>query len=404
VKQRFEGTFAAGMLVLLLALALTAQFLTPSDEPESGSAVSSLPAGRRALLLLLRDLGFEADAWNEAPGGLPRGGGLVWLARVPEPLPTVDLDSGKEEGASEEKEEESQGEDPAVVEDPAPPSPAARDLRAPAHYRRFLDEGGTMILHFDDDARKFLVEELGLSECEDVHVSRVAPAGVRHVRDSRGEELEVEVEEGGVLVPPTAGSIAQDLWWGGTESSEGEEALATMIPVGSGQVVLLGDDSFLANEKIGERDHALLAVRLVEEFARGGRVLFDEYALGLWRPRTAVGLIASPMLLLATLHIVALLLLGFWRSAWVREFPRDPPALESISPLLRARALASLLVRAGRLDVLARHLREGTRRRISRRSPGASEAMRVLEGSTCASAEELERWNERLKEIECRTS
>jgi hypothetical protein len=139
-----------------------------------------------------------------------------------------------------------------------------------------------------------------------------------------------------------------------------------MVPVGSGQLVLLGDDSFLANEKLRERDHALFAVRLAEEFARGGRILFDEYALGLWQPRTAITLLGSEHLLLATLQIVALLLLALWRSAWAREFPRDPRPLESASPLLRARALASLLARAGRTDVLERFARDESLRSRSR--------------------------------------
>lgn len=411
MSPRFEKALAGAVLALLVLLAVTAQFLTPGDEPKAGSAASSEPEGRRALLLLLRELGFRSEIWSEAPGALPRGGGLVWMARAPSKPFTLELPAVPElpepsgEGDASETEQTTEpAPDPDTETSAAAASPAALGLRATSHYRRFLEEGGTMVLHFDDRARKFLVEELGLAACEDVHASRVAVAGVRHVRDHRGEELEIQVEEGGVLLPPPAGSVGEALWWGGAASAEGEDVLATMVPVGSGQLVLLGDDSFLSNEKLRDHDHALFAVRLAEEFARGGRILFDEYALGLWRPRTALTLLASPSLLLATLQIAALLLLALWSAAWVREFPRDPRALESASPLNRARALASLLARAGRFDVLGRLLQEGSLRRIALGSRRAPEAVATLQASSCGSAADLERWNERLREIECETS
>ncbi|MFN0007346.1 MAG: DUF4350 domain-containing protein [Planctomycetota bacterium] len=406
MNPRLEKVAAGVVLALLVLLALAAQFLTPAEDSEDGSAASSEPGGRRALLLLLRELGFRAETWNEAPGALPRGGGIVWLARTPSTSSVVDLEPP--ESKLEPEPEPEPGPEPAPEPEPEPAtaetSPADFGLRALTHYRRFLEEGGTIILDYDDKARKFLVDELGLAACEDVHASAAAIAGIRHLRDQRGEELEVTLEEGGVLVPPSPDSSGEALWWGGTLSTEGEEVLATMVPVGSGQLVLLGDDSFLSNEKLGEHDHALFAVRLAEEFSRGGRILFDEYALGLWRPRTAMTLLASPELLLATLQVAALLLLALWSSAWVREFPRDPRTLEAASPLLRARALASLLVRAGRFDVLGRFLREGMLRRVARGSRRVQEAVSKLPASPCASATELERWNAQAKEIECETS
>jgi len=371
MSRRLERAAAAVVLALLVVLALTAQFLTPGDHAEAGSAASTESDGRRALLLLLRDLGFRAETWNEAPGALPRGGGLLWMAGTPKHPSSLGDEDEDAEGDPEKDEREPP--QPSVAK---APSPAAQGFRAPSHYRRFLEEGGTLILKLDDESRLFLVDELGLVACEDVHPNTDAEAGVRRVRDRRGEEIEVAVEQGSMLLPPPDGSTAEALWWGGTPGGQDEDVLAVMVPVGSGQLVLLGDDSFLANEKLREHDHALLAVRLAEEFARGGRILFDEYALGLWRPRTAMTLLGSKSLLLATLQIAALLLLALWSSAWAREFPRDPRALESASPLLRARALASLLTRAGRIDVLERYHREGTLRSKSRGSRRGSKEMR----------------------------
>ncbi|HZO10200.1 MAG TPA: hypothetical protein VFC77_12525 [Myxococcota bacterium] len=404
MSRRLEKILAGAVLLLLVVLAVAAQILTPGEEPLAGSAASAAPEGRRALLLLLRDLGYPSEIWSEAPAMLPRGGGLLWMAQVPaKPLA---LDDEEPEPDAEEPEPDVEETPPEPDPEPAAeraPSPASLGLRASSHYRRFLEEGGTIVLRFDDEARKFLIEELGLAACEDVHASRVAAAGLRRVRDHRGENLEIEVEEGGVLLPPPAGSSGEALWWGGAESAEGEDVLATMVPVGSGQLVLLGDDACLSNERLREHDHALLAVRLTEHFARDGRILFDEYALGLWRPRTAITLLASPSLWLATAQVVALLFLALWSAAWVREFPRDPRALESASPLLRARALAALLARAGRFDVLGRFLQGGMLRSSARGSRKPAEPT-AAPAPTCRSAEQLEVWNERWRKTECKTS
>jgi hypothetical protein len=391
VRTRVERILAIGLLAFLLGLALAAQFLQPSSDTVDGSAASAEPEGRRALLLLLRDLGIRAEAWSGSPGALPREGALLWLARSP-------LQRSEEPEPAEKKgnpADESREAKPARA-----PSPAALGLRSSAHYRRFVEEGGTLVLRQSDEARKFLVDEMGLSACADVHASRVAKAGLRHLGNSRGEVLDIEVREGGVLLAPDTGSTAYALWWGGTESAAGEDVLAMVVPEGSGQVVLLGDDAFLANGRIGERDHALFAVRLVEEFARSGRVLLDEYALGLWHPRTAMSLLASPSLFLASLHLPVLLLLFLWRSAWVREFPRDPPALEAVSPLVRARSLAALLSRAGRFDLLARPLREETLRRLERRSRTSAARVRAVPEATCRSTADLERLHESLRAVE----
>ncbi len=56
---------------------------------------------------------------------------------------------------------------------------------------------------------------------------------------------------------------------------------------GSGRVIVLADSSFLCNRRLGRADNAILAANLVAHSlsaARGGRVAFDEYHLGLgWR-------------------------------------------------------------------------------------------------------------------------
>jgi hypothetical protein len=380
--------FAIVLGVTLVALAIASQFLAPDSTSERGSAVSSQPHGRRALFLLLGDLGFRAQAWSDPPGALPRREALLWLARAPE-HPTADKPT--DEKPADEK---PVAEKPAVDKSATKRAPVDQGLRALSHYKRFVEEGGTLLLPQGEFSRSFLIDTLGFADCADVHASRVAKPGVRRVHDDDGEELEVDVKEGGVLVLPDAGSRASVLWRGG------DEVLAMSVPAGKGRVVVLGDDGFLANEAIGEHDHALLAVRLAEAFAPGKQILFDEYALGLEHPRTTVAILASPSLFLATLHVVVLLALLVLRSAWVREFPRDPAPLESASPLLRARTLGALLARACRFDVLARSLRDGVASRLDRRSRVSAARVRAAHPAACANADDLARWNEALVAME----
>ena len=142
--------------------------------------------------------------------------------------------------------------------------------------------------------------------------------------------------------------------------------LAIDTRLGDGHLVLLGNDDFLSNAAIDAADHALLLVRIVEELAQGGPVLFDEYALGRWRPTGATEMALKPRFAAITWHVALLLLLFVWRHAWVREVPRDPEPLAAISPLARARSTASLLERAGRIDVVAEQLVDGVLAQLAR--------------------------------------
>jgi hypothetical protein len=333
VRSRWERGFAIGLAALLLVLALLAQFLQSPPGSVAGSVASSKPDGRRALALLLRESGFRAEPWNDAPASLPRDGTLLWLAKPP-----------SRAGAKTSSKE------------PAEPSPAEEGLRSPEHYRRFVESGGTLLLPRSDAAREFLVDALGFTACGEAKPVPEPHAGVRAVRSERGESIEVDLHRGTLFSPPDEGSTVRPLW------SATEGPLVVEVPEARGKVVLVGDDSFLDNEHLGDRDAALLAVRLAEQFAPGKQVLFDEYALGLWAPRTPIGILVSPGFFLATLHLLLLLALLVLRSAWVREFPRDPATLESASPLLRARSLAALLERAGRSRLLGRWLEEGKAR------------------------------------------
>jgi hypothetical protein len=280
------------------------------------------------------------------------------------------------------------------------PSPARAGAFGLEHYRTFLEAGGNLVLPASDAAREFLAESLGIDPSAIPASSASAPAGVRTIVGAGGETMEVDVAEGGVLLPVPPGFLAQPIL--STEGTGGGdlEILAAALPVGRGSVVLLGDDTFLANTHIGEHDHAILAVRLAEWLAPGKRVLFDEYALGTWSPGSPASILASPILFLATLH--ALLLLGILvvRAAWSREFPRDPLSQATVSPLLRARALAGLLARAGRFDVLSKMLVEGAARGVERRSPETARKLLARAASPARSAADLDRLAGEVRAIE----
>lgn len=73
------------------------------------------------------------------------------------------------------------------------------------------------------------------------------------------------------------------------------------VTVGSGQLVLLADDSFLTNERIGKEDNAVLASRLLEFLKKGegsGRIAYDEthYGLGQRQSRGTFRILGSALL------------------------------------------------------------------------------------------------------------
>ena len=384
--RRIDKAVGLAVLALAIFLALVPLFLGSASDAVTGSVASTGEHGRRALFLVLGELGFSPEAWSEPPGRLPHGAQLLWLAAAPrewserQPKQRSPFGSGERSHDSERKttrdsrEERVRPDANEKRDEPAPSSeerasanevPAALRMHALSYYRRFVEDGGELILRYDERAQQFLCDELGLEDFRDLLLDKSSPAGVRRVRIESGEELDVDWPKGACLLRPNPNGPIEPLWTAANSDGGSEEILAVSARVGGGEIVLLGDDGFLDNARLREHDHALLAVRLAEEANRGARLLFDEYALGLWQPQTAGGLAASPQLFLITAHLVLLALFFTWAAAWTRTFPRDPPALARVSPLARARARAALLERAGRYDRLAAMLREGSLRRWS---------------------------------------
>lgn len=354
---------AAIALGLVLVGGLAIQQLGSQAPPPERSVRARGAEGRRAASALLAELELAGASWTAPPGELPRGAeptGLLWMPR------------------------------------PLPPSERVRSPRAAADgldgvhdrlgYLRFVEAGGTLVVPVTAETEAFLVEGLGLADLEGLivglpastarvrtratvatlatlaTVATVATLATRATRATRasGESLTLDWPEGEVFAELDPGGPAVPVL-----VDETGRVLVLEWPVGRGLVALLGSDHFLSSAAIGDADHGVLFVRLVEEWARGRRVWFDEYALGGWRPPSLASLLLGPRLGWLVAHLVFLLILAACRSAWVGRFPRDPDAIELTAPLARARAGASLLERAGRWQLLAERLVRGVVGRLA---------------------------------------
>jgi hypothetical protein len=337
--KRFPFGPAAGLLVLALVV-VVALFGGTSARPGSefeGSIDSAAPGGRRALALVARRLAFPAEGWRNVPAALPRGPHALLLARPPE----------------RER----------IFPEPGPRTERVgmHDLE---HYAEFVRAGGTIVAA-GEEGLAFVVEELALEESFGLELEPCDGSGPTEVLLATGERLRVHVPR--AFAPLDASFAARP--WASLATPLGEErAFAVEVPEGAGRVLLLADGAFLDNARLGADDHPVLAVRLLEHALRGGRLLLDEYALGLWTPDGALDVATRPELFLFTLHALALALLWGWMRAAPRAFPRDPEPLDAFSPLLRARAQARLCERARQFELLAAPLREAALARLCRRA------------------------------------
>lgn len=343
-------------LVFLGALLLIGFLLTllPSGATGSpGSVRSAAPDGRRALYLLLDELGFRPRGWTRSPGNLPRGDYLLYLPRTPETPPGY---TGTAERA---------------------PTASPRRMRDPLHYLRFVEEGGTLVTPIEDDERfEFLAGTLGLEILRDVSMDwreGDEDSGATTAVLRSGERLELDWSPRATFFPPPVSSPVEEL-----AIDEAGQGLALSLDVGRGTVVMLApDDHWLDNDELSNGDNALFFVRLMEELATSRRILFDEYSLGGWVPDSPIALAFAPGTFFFSLHLVVWGLLALWALVWVRQFPREPEPWSRVSALARAQGFAGMIAAAGRWSLLARMLRAGVARRLARRaglrSPGALE-------------------------------
>lgn len=365
-----------GILALVVGIALFLASVPSGMGDRNRSILSTEDGGRLASFLLLDRLGFDPSPWRRAPGHLPRNDDLLWLPAVPEAPPVYDKDWFEDLESSES------GRD--GVDGPRRPR-VSRRLRDPRHYRRFLEEGGTLVCGWSDDIEEFLTFDLDLVELEALTRAESSGGDPQVLLTRTGERIEAGWRGARWLeVAP-----GEDVDGGGFDvrlkDEEGRAILVTRR-IGRGRIAVLPDDGFLANARIDAGENALLLVRVVEDLRGTGELLFDEYALGGWVPETPLELAFAPHGFSFSVHVLVLLGLLLWTLAWGFPFPRDPTPLATMAPVARAEAHGRMLESAGRWDVIADILRVGVLRRLS---PGRRRLQRVAAGEPDGDAEAL---------------
>ncbi len=358
---RAERVLGACMLLLLIA----ALWLSHVGGPKEGlpkSVGSYMPDGRAGVYHVLDRLAFEPQAWVQAPQFLPNSGGVLWMPAVPV---------------------EGHGVPPQRELD------ASQDPRNPELYGEFVRAGGSLILPYSPSGLAWLRESCSLivpdwqptertetfevsldsGETLSVHSEPSGPTdrdeSVADVPEADQEAGEQQVEEAteSTLVEYEIDPLSE---WFDFAIDREDRAFISWSSQGYGRVVLLAGDGWLLNSALDQEDNAILLVRLAEALRGPSPFLFDEFALGLWVPRTKLDLVASPSLLPVTVQLFLVALVFVLLYAWVREFHRDPKR-PRLDPRLRVQAQVAWLQRAGRYDILAQDLRQGVLARMLRR-------------------------------------
>ncbi len=332
----FGVLFAFGILISLLS--------GQAHEVDS-SAAANHPLGRRAALLVLEELGHEAQAWQQAPIFLEGSEGLLWMPQTPVLFELATDDSDGDEAIE-------------------PGEMSAEDPRHPMHYGEFVRAGGTLLLPYSESNLEWLREDCGL---EVPDWPRTSTTSTWNLELDTGETLSAsllsrsQTDDGPVDVAEHEAAGWHDIAWG-----EAGQPFASWAQVAYGRVAFVANDSFMDNDRLGDFDNGLLLARIVEALDAPGPTLFDEYALGLWVPPRTSELLFTPGLIEVTYHALLAFLFFVALHAWVREFPRDAPEAR-LSPRLRVQSQAALLMRADRLDLLALDLKLGVLMRVARR-------------------------------------
>lgn len=342
---------ALGVALVVLVGVLLAVLPSPGEE-RAHSVFSAQEDGLRVLFLTLEALDLPVEAWSAAPGELRGAGTLLVLPALPAAPPALPAALADGEGA---------------------PLWRGRGL---AHYRRFVAEGGTLlVLAAGTEALAFLRDTLALEGLLGLEAEALAPRkpspqlGLGGMTPGAGRVT----FEGGESFALPIGPVARFLGARADEvfaRSENDEALGVRRASGEGSVALLALPlELFENGALEEQaEPALVFVRALEQLASCERMLFDEYALGGWRPPPFARLAFSRELAWLSLNVLLLCLVLGWRSAWSGPFARDPERLLPASPLARARGFGRMLARAGRFDLLARLLSEGVLQRWERRA------------------------------------
>lgn len=303
---RFVSVALALSLCLLILL-----FSGGGDGPgKPHSSTNRADDGWSAWRRTLVELGYPARTFEEPPGRSLPGEMLLVLPGVPE-----------------------QSEEQQALPD-----------HERINYLRFVENGGTLLMPADAAVLAFLEVELGISNASELELEASESVESWQAQLPTGEKL--TLASGPAFAPLDPAGAWREVVLGSRPREEGRVLVAESY-IGSGRLVLISDPALFENARIQQLDHALYAVRLVELYASGLPVCFDEFSLGAWSPPGALNLAFRGANAWISLHLLALLVLFIWMRAHVGAFARDPLPLSRMSALERARARARSMRRGG---------------------------------------------------------
>jgi hypothetical protein len=303
---------ALGLSVLLLLLG------NGDDAPgRPHSSLNRSDAGWSAWRRMLEELGYPARTFELPPGKAGAGEMLLVLPGVPE-----------------------QSEQQQALPD-----------HERSQYRRFLENGGTLLAPADEALLAFLSIELELAISDELSIAESSSVEPWEASLPTGERLKLA---GGTAFEPLDESGAWREVVLGSRPGESERPLVVEAGVGAGRLVLVSDPTLFENGNIRQLDHALYAVRLAELFSAGLPICFDEFSLGAWSPPSAIELALRGPNAWISVHLLLLAGLFVWMRAHTAAFARDPLPLTRSSALERARQRARSLARAQLVGAAAR--------------------------------------------------
>lgn len=400
------GVGCTGFLLAVLVVAMLASLFGQAAAPGTArhGAGDTNHGGRRMAWRLLDELGLEPRLWVGSPEELADAAvELLWLQDLPAGYRSETTFSWEDDG------------DPTWTDGR---TEVARDRRAVLALQEHVVTGGDVLVPVRGDGSVELAAELLSLPVDDLLDHLVVgdldrgdrlstglrkdgpdgrPLGVRGRLPEHWRSMAAARDRGLLLVEDAlpadlAGLLEVELLPAGRAALSDEPTSRFAVVLrrpdlpGQGRVVLLAGDAMLDNEALPEADNALALVRLVEHLDR--RVWFDETLLvppvgGSW-----LGYVFGPTLWPLTLAALFLGALAAWRTAPRRGFPLELREEAGGAPLERARGRASLLLRAGRVELLARDLRAGVRARLG----GDDEAWLRRRLEAAAPSERREAW------------
>jgi hypothetical protein len=307
-------------VLMALGLSVLVLLLGNGDDPQGRphSSLNRADGGWSAWRRTLEELGYPARTFELPPGKAAAGEMLLVLPGVP--------DQSEQQQALPDHER--------------------------SQYRRFLENGGTLLAPADEALLAFLSIELELAISDELSIAESSSVEFWEASLPTGERL--KLAPGAAFEPLDESGAWREVVLG-SRSGEPERPLVVEAGVGAGRLVLVSDPTLFENGNIQQLDHALYAVRLAELFSAGLPICFDEFSLGAWSPPSAIELALRGPNAWISAHLLLLAALFVWMRVHNAAFARDPLPLTRSSALERARQRARSLARA-RLVPLAAQL------------------------------------------------